>query len=157
MGSVDDLSSRICAFLSTNLKRKVRLLMHEFIRDHPGSSFSAVRDALGLKNGVAAYHLRVLEKLGLTHSEGRRGHRWYYPNGDVSLWRNLPLSRLQTSLVDAVRRSPGIGLREFARAVDRQPSSVSYSLRALFRENVLRAERRGRKLRCFPIEGSDAP
>lgn len=138
------------------LQRKVRLLMYEFIRDHPGASFSAVRDALGLKNGVASYHLGVLEKLGLIHSESRRRHRWYYSNGDVSLWRELPLSPLQMSLIDAVRRSPGIGIRELARTVDRQPSSVSYNVKALAREDVLRTERMGRKVLCFSTDDRTA-
>ncbi len=140
----------------TVLQRKVRLLMYEHIRDHPGASFSEVRHALGLENGAAAYHLSVLEKLGLIHSESRRRHRWYYPNGDVSLWRNLPLSPLQTSIVEAVRQDPGIGVRELARRVDHRASSVGYSVRALARDGVLRTDRVNRRLRCFPTEGGYA-
>jgi len=138
------------------LRRKVRLLLYEYIRDHPGSSFSAVKNALGLQNGVAAYHLGVLEKQGLTHSERRRYRRWYYPNGDVSLWRDLPLSALQTSIMENVRRFPGVGIRELARAIGRRSSSVSYNVRALVREGLLRTERDGRRLRCFPAEESAA-
>jgi predicted transcriptional regulator len=134
------------------LERKVRRVMYEFIRDHPGSSFSAVRDALGLKNGVAAYHLTVLERFGLVHSESRRHHRWYYPNGDVSLWKNHPLSSLQMTVIDAVQRQPGIGIRELARTVSRRPSSVLYNVNALADENVLRRERADRKVRCFSSE-----
>ena len=123
--------------------------MFEHLRDHPGSSFSAIRDAAGLKNGVAAYHLRVLEKQGLVHSESHRRHHWFYPNGDVSLWKDIPLSALQVSLINAVRRSPGLGIRELARAVDRRPSSVAYNVKALVRENFLWTNRTGSKLRCF--------
>ena len=132
------------------LQRRVRQLMFEYIRDHPGASFSQVRDGLGLQNGAASYHLRVLEKLGLIHSEAKRRHRWYYPNGDVSLWRELPLSPLQTSIVEAVRKDPGIGVRELARRVDHRASSVGYSVKALTRDGVLRTDRVNRRLRCFP-------
>ena len=131
------------------LQRKVRLLMFEYVRDHPGSSFTAVRDSLGLRNGVAAYHLGVLERQGLVHSEARRRRRWFYPNGDVSLWKELPLSPFQASLLEAVRQSPGIGVRELARAVGRRPSSVKYSLENLSREGLLRLEREGRRVRWY--------
>jgi len=132
------------------LQRKVRLLIYEYIRDNPGCSYSAVRDALGLQNGVATYHLGVLEKQGLVHSETRRRHRWYYPTGDVSLWRNLPLSPLQSSLLEAIRRAPGIGIRELAREVNRRPSSVAYNVRALAREGLLRTDRPAfQRVQCF--------
>lgn len=131
------------------LQRRVRMLLFEYTRANPGSSFSKIRDAVGLKNGVAAYHLRVLEKQGLLHSKSHRRHRWFYPNGDVSLWKDIPLSSLQSTLISHVRRSPGLGIRDLARAVDRRPSSVAYNVRALVREKVLRTERVGAKLHCF--------
>ncbi len=134
------------------LQRKVRLLMYEYVRDNPGASFTAVRDAMGLKNGVAAYHLGVLETQELLHSESRRRHRWYYANGAASVWRALPLSPLQSSIIEAVRRSPGIGIRELARALGRRSSPVAYNVKMLAREGVLRTELAGRMLHCYPAE-----
>ena len=138
------------------LQRKVRQLMFDYVRAHPGASFSEVRDGLGLQNGAASYHLRVLEKLGLVHSESRGRRRWYYPDGDVSLWRELPLSPLQASIVEAVRREPGIGVRELARRVDHRASSVGYSVKALHRDGVLRTDRVSRRVRCFPADDGPA-
>lgn len=134
------------------LQRRVRLLIYDAIRGEPGSSFTEVRDTVGLQNGVAAYHLRVLEKQGLIHTEKGRRHRWYYPNGDVSLWRDLPLSPLQKSLVDQVRDAPGIGIRELARNVNRHHASVAYNVKGLVRDGLLRTERTGRKVLCYPPE-----
>jgi predicted transcriptional regulator len=134
------------------LQRKIRLLMYEYVRDNPGASFTAVRDAMGLKNGVAAYHLGVLETQELLHSESRRRHRWYYANGAASVWKALPLSPLQSSIIEAVRRSPGIGIRELARALGRRSSPVAYNVKMLAREGVLRTELTGRMLHCYPAE-----
>ncbi len=134
------------------LQRKVRALIYEHVRDNPGSSFSAIRDALGLQNGVAAYHLAVLENQGLLHSKIHRRHRWYYPDGDVSLWKELPLSPLQRSILGAVHGSPGAGVREIARLTGRRASSVAYNLEGLAREGILRRERLGRHVRYFPAE-----
>jgi len=135
------------------LRRKVRMLLFDYTKAHPGSSFSSIRDAAGLKNGVAAYHLRVLEKQGLIHSTSHRRHRWFYPNGDVSLWRDIPLSSLQSTIINEVRRSPGLGIRDLARAVDRRSSSVAYNVKILARERLLHTRRIGTKLCCF-IEGA---
>ena len=136
------------------LQRKVRLLINEAVRDHPGSSFTEIRNAIGLQNGVAAYHLRVLEKQGLVHSEKGRRHRWYYPNGDVSLWLDLPLSPLQKSVLEKVAQDPGIGIRELARSLDRHHAAVAYNVRGMAREGLLRTQRTGRKLQCFPSDES---
>src|SRR2546428_12499831 len=81
------------------LQREVRRLMYRFIRDHPGSSFSQVREAVGLQNAVAAYHLEGLEQQGLARSKTRNRQHWYYSDGDVALWHELPLSHLQSSLL----------------------------------------------------------
>ncbi|HEX9565978.1 MAG TPA: exo-alpha-sialidase [Thermoplasmata archaeon] len=136
------------------LQRKVRLLMYEGIRDHPGSCFSEVRDALGLRNGSAAYHLGVLEKQGLIHAEKGHLHRWYFPNGNVSLWRDMPLSPLQKSIIEQVRQAPGIGIRELARNLNRHHASVAYNVRGLAREGFLRTQHAGRKLHCFLMDES---
>ncbi len=136
------------------LQRKVRLLIYEAVHAHPGSSFTEVRDAIGLQNGVAAYHLSVLEKQGLIHSEKGRRHRWYYPNGDVSLWRDLPLSSLQKSVLEKVAQNPGIGIRELARSLDRHHAAIAYNVKGMAREGLLRTQRTGRKLQCFPLDES---
>ncbi len=138
------------------LEGRARVLIYQYILQHPGSTYSDVRGALGLKNGVASYHLAVLEKQGLIHSEARRRRRWYYPNGDVSLWRELPVSRLQGEILNHIRDGPGIGVRELARAMDRRVSTVSYNVKALERENLVRTTRQGRKLHCFLSQMSEA-
>jgi len=140
------------------LQSRVRALMCDFIRDRPGSSFSQVRRALGLENGVAAYHLEVLEDLELVHSESRRGRRWYYANGNAALWRELPVSPLQESLLSAVRLSPGIGVRELARALGRSASSVAYNVKSLEQDGLLRTERQGIRVLCSAVvEGDSTP
>jgi len=134
------------------LQKKVRHLTYETIRQHPGATFTVVRDAVGLQNGVAAYHLGVLEKQGLIHSERGRCHRWYYPNGDVSLWRDLPLSPLQSALLEKVGQAPGIGIRELARSLNCHHGSVAYNVKGLARDGLLRTQRTGRRVECFPMD-----
>lgn len=123
-----------------------------FIQDRPGSTFTQVRMALGLQNGAAAYNINVLEKLGLVRSECEGRHRWYYPEDDAFPGGHAHRSLLQASVVEEVRRNPGIGLRELARAIDRHPSSVAYNVKALVLEGALRSTREGARLRIFSAE-----
>ena len=136
------------------LQRRVRGLIFDYVHKNPGSSFSAIRDALGLQNGVAAYHLAVLENQGLLHSKIHRRHRWYYPEGDISTWRDLPLSPLQAAILDVVQGSPGVGVREIARKTGHRVSSVAYNIKGLAREGALREERSGRLVRYFALRES---
>lgn len=134
------------------LQRKVRALIYEFIQTHPGSSFGAIRNTLALQNGGLEYHLAVLENQGFVHSELRGRHRWYFPNGNAALWKDVPLSPLQQTIVDAIRDSPGIGIRDLARKTSRRPSTVDYLVKGLAREGVLREERIGRRVQYFTSE-----
>ena len=138
----------------TVLQRKVRLLLYEYVCEHPGATFATVRDAMGLQNGAASYHLGVLEKQGFLHSETKGRRHFYYPSGNAQLWKDLPLSEMQTSILQAVRSAPGIGVRELSRSIGREPSTVGYNVKALAREGLLRTDRDGLRVRCYP--GTDA-
>ncbi len=69
-----------------------------FIEAHPGIHFSALRDALGLGNGVTAHHINILEK------EGR-----------IITWIDNKVRRFATSAVDQQRlkdiQSPATGMQ----------------------------------------------
>ena len=69
-----------------------------FIEAHPGIHFSALRDALGLGNGVTAHHIQVLEK------EGR-----------IISWLDSKVRRFATSGIDQIRlkelQSPATGMQ----------------------------------------------
>lgn len=137
-------------------QNKLRLLIYEYVKENPGAPFGQIRGTFGLHNGVAAHHLAVLERQGFLHSETKGRHRWFYSDGNVSLWKDLPLSPLQSSILEAVRATPGIGVRELSRTMDRRASSVGDNVKALVREGLLRTEREGRMLRCFPGDAGDA-
>lgn len=135
----------------TALQQKVRLLVYEYVAQHPTASFSQIRDAVGLQNGTAAYHLGVLEKQGLIRSAHQGRRRLFVASGVPSVHAGLLVSELQNSIIRAVQATPGIGVREISRTVGKVPSSVSYNVRHLAHQGLLRTERQGARLRCFPI------
>lgn len=137
-------------------QNKLRLLLYEYVKENPGTAFGQIRGTFGLHNGVAAHHLAVLERQGFLHSKAKGRHRWFFPDGNVTLWKDLPLSPLQSSILQAVRKVPGIGVRELSRSMDRRASSVGDNVKALAREGLLRTQREGRMLRCYPVDSGDA-
>jgi predicted transcriptional regulator len=56
--------------------------IYEYIKGRPGSTFSEIKRYLNSQNGAVAYHLLVLEKLGLIRSFKEGGFRRYGIIGD---------------------------------------------------------------------------
>jgi len=135
-------------------QNKLRLLLYEYVKENPGAAFGQIRSTFGLHNGVAAHHLAVLERQGFLLSKSKGRYRRFYPAADVSMWKELPLSPLQSSILETVRKVPGIGVREMSRAIDRRASSIGDNVKVLIREGLLRTERDGRVLRCYLVDES---
>jgi DNA-binding MarR family transcriptional regulator len=133
-------------------QQKARFVLCEYIREHPGVSFSAVRDAFGLQNGAASYHLAVLERQGFVRSTRKTYRRFYFPSGEILPGNPLPLSELQSSILATVRTEPGIAVREISRRIGKDHSSVGYNVKALAREGHLRLDRVGVRLQCYATE-----
>jgi len=131
------------------LQQKVRFVLFEYIREHPGASFSEVRDVFGLRNGAAAYHLGVLEKQGFVRSDRRTYRRFYFSAGKPVPGTSLPLSELQGSILATVRTEPGIGVREISRRIGRDHATVGYNVKALTRDGHLKVDRVGVRLLCY--------
>lgn len=139
------------------LQQKARFVLCEYIREHPGVSFTEVRDAFGLQNGAASYHLAVLERQGFVRSSRKTYRRFYFPTGEILPGNPLPLSELQSSILETVRTQPGIAVRELSRRIGKDHSSVGYNVRALAREGRLKLARVGVRLQCYAIDtGSPA-
>jgi len=128
--------------------------IYGFIKANPGASLTAVRENLGLSNGVVAYHLRVLlrEEYVVAHREG--GYKRFYPRDMQVPRKRVHFTRLQVDIVDKVRRHPGIGQSELAAMLSESKQVVSYNLKVLVAAGVARVEREGSKARCYLVDGA---
>jgi predicted transcriptional regulator len=128
--------------------------IYGFIKANPGASLTAVRENLGLSNGVVAYHLRVLlrEEYVVAHREG--GYKRFYPRDMQVPRKRVHFTRLQVDIVGKVRLHPGIGQSELAAMLGESKQVVSYNLKVLVAAGVARVEREGGKARCYLVEGA---
>jgi predicted transcriptional regulator len=125
-----------------------------FIKANPGASLTAVRENLGLSNGVAAYHLRVLlrEEYVVARREG--GYKRFYPRDMRVPRKRVHFTRLQIDVVEKVRMHPGVTQSSLARLLEESKQVVSYNLKVLVAAGVVRIERDGARMLCFPVEGA---
>lgn len=92
------------SFLSLRRERAlqhfVRGQIYEYLRSHPGATFSDIRDDLSLKNGTAAHHLMVLVKMDflVAKREGRLKHFFRADTPDRTV--AIALSPLQYEMLD---------------------------------------------------------
>lgn len=133
------------------LKNHRRRSMYEYIRDHPGTHFSALRNALSLSNGSAMYHLTALERASLVTSHHVRGKRIFCVAGKSgSLEKTIKLSPVQEMILHYLASHPGSIERCLVSELGLKKARVSYNIRVLRGLGLLRVERRGRSLACFP-------
>ena len=106
-----------------------RILAH--VTANPGVHYSAIRDALGLANGNAAYHLKVLCREGQLRPRrhGLRVH-FYIPQSDA-IRAALPDGTVDEIVLTLLQRSPGATQTELAGWAGFDQSTISRALHRL--------------------------
>lgn len=106
-----------------------RILAH--VTANPGVHYSAIRDALGLANGNAAYHLKVLCREGQLRPRrhGLRVH-FYIPRSDA-IRAALPDGTVDEIVLTLLQRSPGATQTELAGWAGFDQSTISRALHRL--------------------------
>jgi len=121
-----------------------------FVEAHPGIHFSALRDALGLANGVTSHHIHTLEKEGriLSWSDGIR--RRYAVSGiDPKTINTLehPVTGMQRAILQILADTGAIGLStsELRTHLEASRQLMAYHLKRLDERALVAKQGRGRK------------
>jgi DNA-binding MarR family transcriptional regulator len=127
------------------LDHRLRYAINGLILETPGIHYNAIIKELRLTNGVAVYHLRVLEQRGFIKAMRDGTMKRFYPTAV-----RLPQDRAPTPeeirdhIVAVVGSAPGISQKDVAKRLDMDRETVGYHLRELSREGSLKAEKNGR-------------
>jgi len=145
--------------LYTRLKREevldhfVRGQIYGFVMSHPGEHYNSLKDALKVTNGTLAHHLRTLEVQGFIKADRDGVFKRFYPvEMQVPRDRGIRLSDLQHHMLTLIRDDGGPTQQEIARRLGVSQQTVSYNIRALGREGLVRMEKTGRAKRYFASE-----
>jgi DNA-binding MarR family transcriptional regulator len=127
------------------LDNKTRYALHGLILENPGLHYNEIIREFGLTNGVAAYHLHVLEREGFLRAV-RDGtlKRFYSVTTKVPDDRRLTPDQIRDSIISLVARTPGINQREIVSELGIGRTVAGYHLKAMVDEGWLESSRFGK-------------
>jgi len=120
-----------------------------YIQANPGAHYNAIMQDLDLKNGVGAYHLKVLEREGYIKSLKEGIYKRFYPATMRVPEKRLHLSRVQRDILKEVQKRPGVTQKQLSRLLDESKQVVNYHVKILETANLIRLERSGRETYLF--------
>ncbi len=146
--------------LFTRLRRKevlnqfTRGEIFGFVTANPGVHLTAIKENLGLANGVLAYHLKVLvrEEFLVVRREG--GFKRFYPRDMKVPRKRVHFTRLQLDIVEKLSLHPGLTQAALARMLGESKQVINYNISVLIAAEVVRVEREGGKTLCYVTDGS---
>ncbi len=123
----------------------VRGQIFEYVRNHPGATYTEIKDQLSLNNGSAAHHLMVLEKMGFLVSRREGRTKRFFRIGTSTQAVPSLLSPLQYNILSLLAQEP-LPQRDLAHRLDSSKQRVSYNVRRLRRDGYLELAQDGRVL-----------
>jgi len=129
----------------------VRGQIYGYIMSHPGDHYNSLKDALKVTNGTLAHHLRTLEMQGFIKADRDGVYKRFYPvEMQIPREKGIRLSDLQHHILSMIRTDGGPTQGEIAGRLGVSQQTVSYNLRHLSREGLIRFEKAGRSTHYFP-------
>ncbi len=125
--------------------------VYEYIRNNPGAHYSELKRELDLNNGTLTYHLHTLEREALIKAQNIGRYKLFYPTG-VKIPKDMEpqISAIRQEILEIIRLEPGISQKELGLKLgDRSQRTVSYHVKNMEREGILRLEHDGRERRCY--------
>ena len=127
------------------LDNKTRYGIHGLIVENPGVHYSAIMREYGLTNGVAAYHLSVLEREGYIRSARDGIHRRFYTSTTkVPPTHDQTPEELRKAALSIIHQRPGISQKEISEEIGVNRDTVGYHLRELVKNGDLETSREGK-------------
>jgi predicted transcriptional regulator len=127
------------------LDHKTRYGIQGLIVENPGVHYSAIIREYGLTNGVAAYHLSVLEREGYIRSIRDGMHRRFYTStAKMPSTHNQTPEELRERALSIIHKRPGISQKEISEEMGVNRDTIGYHLRELVKNGDLQTSRDGK-------------
>jgi len=127
------------------LDNKTRLAIHGLVVESPGMHYNEIIREFDLTNGVAAYHLDVLEREGFIRSI-RDGtlRRFYSSSTKVPGDHRATPDQTREHILEMVSTNPGINQKSIVDELGIGRTLVGYHLKTLIDEGYIEAHKQGR-------------
>ncbi len=128
----------------------VRGQIYGYIMANPGKHYTSIKDSLKVTNGTLSYHLRTLEMQGFIKSKRDGTYKLFYPlHMKIPQRQGIKLSDLQINILDIIRQNSGPTQNYIAKALEVSQQTVSYNLKNMYREGIIRKEQIGRLVKYY--------
>ncbi len=134
----------------TVLNNYIRGKIHGYIIANPGDHYSGIMRKLGLKNGLFAYHVKVLEREKLVKSVMDGRFRRFYPIG-MKVEESIEMDTFQLRILNLIADNPGISQKEICVALGARKQLVNLNVRAMYHEGLIDVIKEGRQTHCYLI------
>ena len=142
------------SILNNDYRRKII----SYLEINPGTHYSRILRDMGMKNGVFAYHLGVLEdRKMITRIRFGQLHLFYPRNniarGDISqnidlhIIKKYSLNPMQIEVLSILKESDGLVTREIAEALNCKRQNVNYHLRELSNKGLITGKKESKTSR----------
>jgi DNA-binding MarR family transcriptional regulator len=127
------------------LDNKTRLAIHGLVVENPGMHYNEIIREFDLTNGVAAYHLDVLEREGFVRSV-RDGtlRRFYSSSTKVPGGHKATPDQTREQILEMIIANPGINQKSIVDELGIGRTLVGYHLKTLIDEGYIEAHKQGR-------------
>ena len=127
--------------------------IYGLVESNPGIHYTLIRKRLGVGNGTLTYHLATLEREGFIRSEWDGLYKRFFP-------AQMPFSKggavepgpVQREILELVKRRPGISQKEISHETGLSKRVVSYHVARMVEAELVRTERDGKRVLCYPSE-----
>lgn len=120
---------------------------------NPGSHYNLIKHKLSLKNGTLAYHIRTLEMQKFVKSARLGMMKLFYPiDLPIPQEKGIQLSALQLRIVKLIEKEPGITQVELVKKLKLKQQVISYNLKVMERNGVIRGEKVSRNVEYYLAE-----
>ena len=122
--------------------------IQDYLMKNPGDHYSQIKKGLDPKYGPLTYNLLALEQEGRIVSSRDGIYKRFYPKDAPVINRN-DLTYMQHSIVDHIRKEPGISQAQLAKRMTTSGQVIDYHVRSLKQADIITLKKEGKTTRCF--------
>ena len=129
--------------------------IHGYIVAKKFAHYNQVKRDLGLNNGTAAYHLRVLEKRGVIKSLKKGQRRCYYAGALPDELKETEYSDMERGLATELMEHPGLCASELAEVAGITQAAITYHVKRLESGGIILRKGKGPYTELFLTKSAD--
>ena len=136
------------------LENETRNAVYTCVRENPGIHISTLLQMLEMNIGTLRYHVGVLCRMGKVVAERNCTGMSYYANAGTSSDLEKKIAGFldehpKSRILSLILQHPGITRKDLASRLITSGPNVTWHMRSLVREGIVRSERDGRNVRYY--------